>query len=72
MTPELHLLGTAEGDRLEALYVLSIHTGMRQGEFLGLKWEDIDLDRPCGYAGRSPARVATAAVPMGSGHRRLR
>ena len=34
------------GDRLEALYVLAITTGMRQGEMLGLQWPDIDLD--CG------------------------
>ena len=32
------------GDRLEALYVLAIHTGLRQGELLGLKWDDVDLD----------------------------
>jgi len=32
-------------DRLEALYVLAIHTGMREGELLGLKWEDVDLER---------------------------
>src|SRR5215207_469418 len=32
------------GDRLEALYVLAVHTGMRRGELLGLKWEDVDLD----------------------------
>jgi integrase len=38
------LLDAASGDRLEALYVLAIHTGMRQGELLGLKWEDVDLD----------------------------
>jgi integrase len=31
------------GERLEALYVLAIHTGLRQGELLGLKWEDLDL-----------------------------
>src|SRR5215218_3376766 len=37
------LLETAEGDRLEALYLLAIHTGMRQGELLGLKWENVDL-----------------------------
>ncbi|BBL78430.1 Tyrosine recombinase XerC [Rubrobacter xylanophilus DSM 9941] len=37
-------LEAAEGDRLEALYVLALTTGMRQGELLGLKWEDIDLD----------------------------
>jgi integrase len=32
------------GDRLEALYVLAIHTGLRQGEILGLKWDDVDLE----------------------------
>jgi integrase len=38
------LLEVASGDRLEALYVLAIHTGLRQGELLGLKWEDVDLE----------------------------
>jgi integrase len=37
------LLKEAHGDRLEALYVLAVTTGMRQGELLGLKWEDVDL-----------------------------
>jgi integrase len=32
------------GDRLEALYVVAMATGLRQGELLGLAWEDIDLD----------------------------
>ncbi len=31
-------------DRLEALYVLAIHTGMRQGELLGLRWKEVDLE----------------------------
>ena len=34
----------AESDRLHALYVLAITTGLRQGELYGLKWEDIDLE----------------------------
>jgi integrase len=38
------LLDAARGDNLEALYVLAITTGMRQGELLGLQWKDIDLD----------------------------
>jgi integrase len=38
------LLNTARGDRLEALYVLAIYTGMRQGELLALKWSDVDLE----------------------------
>ncbi|MDP9425155.1 MAG: site-specific integrase [Actinomycetota bacterium] len=38
------LLSGASGDRLEALYVLAVTTGARQGELLALKWEDVDLD----------------------------
>src|SRR5215217_599275 len=38
------LLEAARGDRLEALYVLAVHTGMRRGELLALKWADVDLD----------------------------
>lgn len=41
------LLNTALtiGDPYYPIYYLAIHTGMRQGELLGLKWEDIDLNR---------------------------
>jgi integrase len=38
-------LKAVQGDRLEALYVLAITTGMRQGELLGLRWQDVDLER---------------------------
>jgi integrase len=31
-------------DRYEALYVLALHCGLREGELLGLKWDDVDLD----------------------------
>lgn len=35
----------ANGERLEALFVLAITTGMRQGELLGLRWQDVDIDK---------------------------
>ena len=38
------LFDTDKGDRLAALYVLAVTTGLRQGELLGLKWDDIDLE----------------------------
>jgi len=38
------LLEGSQGDHLEALYILAVHTGMRQGELLGLKWDDVDLE----------------------------
>lgn len=54
------LLETALGDRLEALYVLAIHSGLRQGELLGLKWEDVDLE-----AGTLQVRRALATTKDG-------
>lgn len=47
LTPEQvrTLLDTVQDDRLEALYVLAVTTGMRQGELLGLRWRDVDLGR---------------------------
>jgi integrase len=34
-------------DRLHAIYVLAVGTGMRQGEMFGLRWSDIDFDGSC-------------------------
>ena len=39
------VLEAAVGDRLEALYVLALSTGMRQGELLALRWKDVSLER---------------------------
>ena len=37
------LLRAVAGDRLEALYVLAVTTGLRQGELFGLRWKDVDF-----------------------------
>lgn len=47
------LLEAAKGDRLEALLVLALTTGMRQGELLGLQWEDVDLKTGTVYIRRT-------------------
>lgn len=46
LTPAMaqDLLTAIRGHRLEALFVLALATGLRQGEMLGLQWSDIDLD----------------------------
>jgi integrase len=46
LTPEqAHLfLEAAKDDRLGALYIVAIHTGLRQGELFGISWDDIDLE----------------------------
>ena len=49
------------GERFEALYVLAITTGLRRGELLGLRWDDLDLER-----GR--LRVGRALVREGGRH----
>jgi integrase len=46
LTPEevKRFLKAASGDPLEALYVIAVTCGLRQGELLGLRWEDVDLE----------------------------
>ncbi|HTU98197.1 MAG TPA: site-specific integrase, partial [Solirubrobacteraceae bacterium] len=50
-------LDTVRGTRLEAIWRLSAMTGMRRGEILGVRWQDIDLDRA-----RLSVRQALVAV----------
>jgi integrase len=51
------LLAAAEGDPLEALYMLALMTGMRQGELLGLHWGDINLEAGTIQVRRTIGRV---------------
>lgn len=39
------LLETVAGDRFEAVYVLALTTGMREGEIFALCWQDVDLEQ---------------------------
>jgi integrase len=45
-TPEQarRFLVAIEGDRLEALYSVTLAVGLREGEAFGLRWTDVDLD----------------------------
>jgi integrase len=63
-TPEevRRFLQAAKHDRLEALYVLAITCGLRQGELLGLRWDDVDLE-----AGRLTVRRQVQRSRDGSG-----
>ncbi len=40
----MRMLKVIEGERLEAFYVLALTTGLRRGELLGLRWDDVDLE----------------------------
>ncbi len=37
-------LEASRGERLEALYVLAVHCGLREGELLALRWNDVDFE----------------------------
>lgn len=37
-------LAAARNDRMEAFYLVALAVGLRRGEALGLRWEDVDLD----------------------------
>ncbi len=47
---------SVSNDPFEALYVLAITTGLRRGELLGLRWDDIDLERGTLRVGRALVR----------------
>jgi integrase len=67
-------LDTVRGDRMEALYVLAVTTGLRQGELLALKWEDVGLEgaNPALEVRRSlsETRGRRSSVTPKSGHGR--
>lgn len=38
------LMAAVEGHRLQALYAVALGIGLRQGEAMGLRWQDVDLN----------------------------
>ncbi len=53
------LLTVAKGHPLEHLLIVSLATGMRRGELLGLKWQDIDFGKGVLHVRRILTRVPT-------------
>lgn len=53
------LLEAAKGHPQEALFVLALATGMRRGELLGLKWQDVNLDEGTLQVRRTLSRLPT-------------
>ncbi|MEU3202146.1 tyrosine-type recombinase/integrase [Streptomyces sp. NPDC006996] len=55
-------LDAARADRLHALYELALRTGLRKGELLGLRWEDLDLTTGTASVRRSLQRTRTGGL----------
>jgi integrase len=60
----LALIEVAERHRLGALVIVAISTGLRLGELLGLRWENVDLDARTISVERSLARVKGKFLPL--------
>ncbi|MFG2999362.1 tyrosine-type recombinase/integrase [Streptomyces sp. NPDC048340] len=56
------LLIAARGHRLHALFELALHTGLRKGELLGLRWEDLNLDTGTAAIRRTLQRTSTGGL----------
>lgn len=55
-------LRATEGDWLWPIYRLAVFTGMRRGEPLGLRWDDVDLEAATGRVVRRRLQVAGEMV----------
>jgi integrase len=62
-------LHVARGDRFKAFYVLSLTTGLRMGEALGLRWSDVDLDAGTLRVNRQVQRMRGAAASCSASRR---
>lgn len=52
------LIAAVQGARQEALFTVALSLGLRRGEALGLRWEDVDLDRGVLRVRQSIQRIA--------------
>ncbi|MGI9953363.1 site-specific integrase [Moorellaceae bacterium AZ2] len=53
----------AAGDRLYTAFVLEMATGLRRGELLALRWEDINFEKGMVHINRTLVRVRTEEGP---------
>ena len=56
------LLTATDGHRLSALFELALRTGLRKGELLGLRWEDLDLAGATASIRRTLQRTNSAGL----------
>jgi integrase len=55
-------LTATDGHRLSALFELALRTGLRKGELLGLRWEDLDLTGGTASIRRTLQRTNSAGL----------
>jgi integrase len=58
-------LAAARGHRFEAMFLTTLTLGLRRGEVLGLRWQDLDLDARQLRVAQSLQRLKTGSTDMG-------
>lgn len=61
-----HFLEVAKGHRDYPIIFMAVHTGMRRGELLGLKWQDIDFKNKIARVRRSLQKSKDDGLLLGS------
>lgn len=64
-------LALVKGHRLEALFTVALALGLRQGEILGLRWQDVDLDAGTLEVNHTLQRVKKPGEKNGKGKLQL-
>lgn len=64
-------LDTAGEHRLGSIFEVAVFTGLRRGELLGLRWEDVDLERREVIVRRSRSTYGEGPTKTDSGRRRV-
>lgn len=59
------LLDAVRGDRLECLVAVALSLGLRKGEALGLRWDDIDFDNRVIHVRNQVVHVTGAGTKLG-------
>lgn len=71
----LKLIKGLQGSALHLPVLLALHTGMRQGEILGLRWKDVDLEAKALTVGTTlqatKAGLIYSEPKSAAGHRRI-
>lgn len=60
----LSFLKHAKSDRLYIAFLLALTTGMRQGEILGLRWKDVDLENGIVYVKQTLSHDGQRISPL--------
>jgi integrase len=61
------IIDAAKDTQLGAIVAVAAWTGARQGELIALTWDDVDLNAPCIFIGKSKTESGRRRIPLTPG-----